>query len=82
EEQSITTKEIAQNITQTSDAAQMVAVAVSESATATQEITRNIAGVDEAARQTAQGATQTEAAGGELSRLSDELESLISQFRV
>jgi methyl-accepting chemotaxis protein len=82
EEQSITTRKIAQNITQTSSAAQTVSVATSQSATATQEITRNIGAVDHAAREAAQGASQTQTASGELSKLSAELLSLVGQFQV
>ncbi len=82
EEQSITTKEIAQNITQTSDAATTVSTGVTESATATQEITRNITGVDAAAKQTAQGASQTQDAGAALSKLGDELQTLVGQFQI
>ncbi len=82
EEQSITTKEIARNITQTSDAASTVATGVAESASATKEITRSITGVDQAARQTAQGASETQTAGAALSKLGDELQSLVEQFQV
>jgi methyl-accepting chemotaxis protein len=82
EEQSITTKEIAQNVAQTSSAAETVSVGVTQSAMASKEITQNIAGVDHAAKQTAQGATQTQTAGVELSRLAEELQALIGQFRV
>ncbi len=82
EEQSITTREIAQNITQTSDAAATVSLGVSESASAGQEITRNIAGVDQAAKQTAQGASQAQTASGELSKVAEELQTLVGQFKV
>ncbi len=68
EEQSITTKEIARNIAQTSTAAETVAKGVAESASATKEITRNIVQVDQAAKQTAQGAAITQTASGQLSR--------------
>jgi methyl-accepting chemotaxis protein len=81
EEQSVTTKEIAQNVAQTSHAAETVSVGVTQSATASKEITQNIAGVDQAAKQTAQGATQTQTAGVELSKLAEELQSLVGQFQ-
>ena len=42
EEQSITTKEIARNIAQTSTAAETVAKGVAESASVTKEIAKNI----------------------------------------
>jgi methyl-accepting chemotaxis protein len=82
DEQSITTKEIARNVAQSSTAAQTVARSVAESATATQEITRNIVGVDQAAKQTAQGAAQTQVTGRELSRVAEQLQTAVGQFKV
>jgi methyl-accepting chemotaxis protein len=82
EEQSVTTKEIAQNVAQTSSAAETVSVGVTQSAMASKEITQNIAGVDQAAKQTAQGAAQTQTAGVELSKLAEELQTLVGQFKV
>jgi methyl-accepting chemotaxis protein len=82
EEQSATTKEIAQNVVQTSQAAQAVSTGVAQSATASKEITQNIAGVDQAAKQTATGANQTQTAGVELSKISEQLQALVSQFKV
>lgn len=82
EEQSITTKEIAGNVTQTSTAAETVSSGVRETASAAREITQNIAGVDEAARQAAEGASQTQVAGGELSKLGEQLQALVRQFKV
>jgi len=82
EEQSITTKEIARNMVQSSNAAQMVSRGVAESATATQEITRNIVGVDQAARQSAQGAAQTQTTSRELSTVAEQLQGLVGQFKV
>ena len=82
EEQSVTTKEIAQNVAQTSSAAEQVSVGVTQSAMVSKEITQNIAGVDQAAKQTAQGAAQTQTAGVELSKLAEELQALVGQFKV
>jgi methyl-accepting chemotaxis protein len=82
EEQSVTTKEIAQNVAQTSHAAETVSIGVTESASASKEITQNITGVDQAAKQTAEGAAQTQTAGEELSRLAEELQTLVHQFQV
>ena len=82
EEQSVTTKEIAQNVAQTSTAAETVSVGVTQSAAASKEITQNIAGVDQAAKQTAAGAAQTQTAGVELSKLAEELQTLVGQFKV
>jgi methyl-accepting chemotaxis protein len=82
EEQSVTTKEIAQNVAQTSHAAETVSVGVTQSASASKEITQNIVGVDQASKQTAQGAAQTQTAGAELSKLAEELQSLVGQFKI
>jgi methyl-accepting chemotaxis protein len=59
-----------------------VSVGVTQSAMASKEITQNITGVDSAARQTAQGAAQTQTAGVELSKLAEELQTLVGQFKV
>lgn len=82
EEQSITTKEIAQSVAQTKAAAEEVSRGVTESATASQQISTNIVHVDEAAQRAAQGASQTRAAGQSLSRLADQLQSLMSEFSI
>jgi len=82
EEQSITTKKIAQNIAQVATASETVSTGVAETASASKEVTQNIAGIDTAAKQTAVGASQTQTAGTELSKLSEELQSLVAQFKV
>ena len=82
EEQSITTKEIARNMAQSSIAAQTVAQGVTESASASREIVRVIVSVDQAAKQTAQGASQTQTTGHELSTVAEQLRSLVAQFKV
>ena len=82
EEQSITTKEIASNVSQTAQAATTVSTGVTEAASACQEISRNITSVDEAAKQTAQGAAQTQSVGTELSKLSEELQTMVGKFQL
>lgn len=82
EEQSITTREISQSVSQTASAVDMVATGISESATASQEITKSIACVDSEAKNTATAAEKTNVAGQEVSRLSLELDSLVSQFKL
>ena len=81
EEQSILTQGIAQNINETAEQTSAVANGVSESATACDEVARSISSVDEASRQTALGATETQSIGDSLSTLSDELASLVGQFK-
>jgi methyl-accepting chemotaxis protein len=81
EEQSITTREIAKNVAETSVAAQTVARGVAESASVTKEIAKNIGEVDAAARQTAQGAVVTQTASGKVGDVTEQLHSLVGQFK-
>ncbi|WP_433305939.1 methyl-accepting chemotaxis protein [Actinoplanes sp. CA-030573] len=55
---------------------------VSEAAGGTGEIALNITGVAEAARMTSEGVAETQQATSELARMSTELSSLVSTFRV
>ena len=55
---------------------------VSEAAGGTSEIAQNITGVAEAARMTSQGVVETQEATSELARMSTELRSVVSAFRV
>jgi methyl-accepting chemotaxis protein len=55
---------------------------VAEAAGGTGEIAQNITGVAEAARLTSQGVTETQQATAELARMSTELSSLVSTFRI
>ena len=80
-DQSVAAKEIAGTIAQTASAADTVSAGVGQSAAASAEITQNISSVDLAARQSSHGATQTHTAGAELSKLSEQLNHLVSQFK-
>ncbi|GIE71361.1 methyl-accepting chemotaxis protein [Actinoplanes palleronii] len=55
---------------------------VAEASSGTGEIARNITGVAEAARMTSQGVVETQQATSELARMSTELNSLVSTFRL
>jgi hypothetical protein len=81
-EQSITTREIAQNITESSNSAHDLAAGATESAIASKEIWMNMTSADEANRQTSAGAKNTKTASGELSAVSEALASLVAQFKV
>ncbi len=81
EEQSITTRQIAKTVSETSAAAQTVARGVAESAAVTKEIAKNICEVDAAARQTAEGAVVTQTASGKVSDVTEQLHSLVAQFK-
>jgi methyl-accepting chemotaxis protein len=54
---------------------------VSEAASGTGEIAENITGVAEAARITSQGVTESQQATADLARMSQELNTLVSNFR-
>ena len=82
EEQSITTKEIAGNVSRTASAAEIVSRSVQESAFASKEITENISRVDQVLNQTAAGASQTKTAGEDLKRLAAEMQELVGVFRL
>ena len=81
EEQSITTREIAENVKQTASAAEAVARGVSESATAGQEITQSIAEIDRVLQETASGAQQSQEAGSSFSGLAGQMRELVGQFK-
>lgn len=68
EEQTATTNEIGRNVT--------------EAAKGTEEIARNISGVATAAESTTSGAGDTQKAAIELSRMANELQSLVARFRI
>jgi methyl-accepting chemotaxis protein len=55
---------------------------VAEASGGTNEIAENITGVAEAARTTSQGVAETQQATAELARMSTELSSLVSTFRI
>ncbi|WP_229074541.1 methyl-accepting chemotaxis protein [Actinoplanes sp. DH11] len=55
---------------------------VSEAATGTNDISRSIVGVAEAAQSTSQGVAETQQAIAELARMSTDLNTLVSRFRV
>jgi methyl-accepting chemotaxis protein len=68
EEQNATTNEMARN--------------VSEAAKGSGEITKNIAGVAEAAKSTTQGSEDSLKAAQALSKMSSDLQNLVSQFKI
>lgn len=82
EEQSITTKEISKSIAKAAESADTIARSVSESAAASQEITQSIGRVDSVLHRTAGNAQQSRESGEDLLRLANEMQSLVSQFKV
>jgi len=81
EEQSVTTRQIAENVAHTALAAESVATGVRECAGASGEITQNIARVDNVLRDTADGVRQSKAAGDKFNELASRIRSLIGRFK-
>ncbi|MCC9607638.1 methyl-accepting chemotaxis protein [Blastopirellula sp. JC732] len=82
EEQSVATKEIANNVAQSSSAARQVSKAVEESALAGEEISRNVVSVDRGAQKVSEDAGKTKNSSDQLAGISSKLQSLVSQFQV
>lgn len=82
EQQSATTKEIAQNVAQTASAAETMSRGMAETATATQEINQNIAKVNQAAKQGAEGALEAKTAGEQLTCLASEMRQTVGRFKL
>ena len=82
EEQSITTGEISQNVTQTATAAGEVVSGITDSTETSKLIATSISGVDEGAKLTADAADKTKQAGSEVSRIANRLGALVNQFRL
>jgi len=80
EEQSVTTREIAQNVNQVAQGASTVSSGVAQTAAATREVTENIVHVDENARRTADDAGRTRTAGATLANLAQEIQSMVGEF--
>jgi methyl-accepting chemotaxis protein len=82
EEQSVATADISRNMNDSAQATDRMAFMVQKSAKSTDALTVSISEVDHAAQQAASGATQTRNAGQELSKLADNLQSLIEKFHI
>ena len=81
EEQSITTKEIAQHVSQASGSSEAVSVGVGETATASREVAENIVQVDRNAQQTTHDAGRMRTAADRLAELAEQLQSSIGRFK-
>jgi len=82
EEQSVTTKEIAQNVAQASRGIQEVTENVSESSGVAGQIAKDISEVNRAAGEMSHGSAQVSTSAEELSRLSETLRDIVGQFKV
>lgn len=78
----IALQEILEQINAVTAQVNQIATAAEEQSATTTEITNNIHQISEVVKQTAQGSQESAAAAGQLARLSDDLRSLIKQFRL
>jgi methyl-accepting chemotaxis protein len=81
DQQSITTREMAQTVARSSTSAEAVAQSADESASFSRSILQSIADVDAAASRTAQGVNVTQKASENLNGVVEELQLLIAQFK-
>jgi hypothetical protein len=82
EEQSTVTKDIARNIAEASTGVRDSNKRVSEASQATAEIAREIVVVDQAAGQMADGSEHVRSRASELSKVAEQLQTVVSRFRV
>lgn len=82
EEQSVTTKEITQNITQAADGIQEVNQNVVQSASVADDITKDISAVSQTSTDMAQRSEQVKLSAEELSNLAEQLNKLVGQFKI
>lgn len=81
EEQSVATRNIAQNTSRTSEAAETVSANVGQSAIATNEITQNITGVDSTARDTSTWAEDIGSSSSDLFRMVESLNEIAMGYQ-
>ncbi len=82
EEQSATIDEIALSVGNSSKGANEIASNVQSASTAAGEITVNIQDINKATQSTASGATETNASASELAKMAEQLQTIVSQFKV
>lgn len=82
EEQSVTTQEIANNVSQAANSVQEVNENVNQTNAVAAEVSENIAEVSLAAGETSSGSRQVKVSAGELSELAETLNGMVAQFKV
>ncbi len=82
EEQSVATKEIAENITQASTGIDEVNENVAQSSLVVNEITRDIAEISTSSEAMADSSAQVRLSSEELARLAEQLNEMVGRFRV
>jgi len=82
EQQSATTNDISQNVVQAAAGANDVSNNASTAASINRKMTGSVVEVSDQVKSTAQGTDQIRSSSNELSRMSESLRSLVSQFKV
>ena len=82
EEQAAVTRDVAGNIAQASAGVQEANERVAQTAAVSRSMAQDIAGVDAAAGEIRSGGEQVQASAAELSKLAEQLKSLVGQFKV
>ena len=82
EEQSLTTKEIANNVSQASKGIQEVNENVSQSSAVSAEIAKEITDVNQAAGEMSNSSSQMNLSSSDLSKLAAELKEMVSRFKI
>ncbi len=82
EEQSVTTKEIAGNVTQAASGIQEVTENVSQSSSVTEEIAKDIVEVNQSAGEMSNSSSQVNMSAAELSNLAEQLKEMVDKFKV
>ncbi len=82
EEQSVTTREISNNVTQAADGVQEVNENVNQASAVAGEVTRDIADVSQAAGDINSASRQVGASSSELLKLSHDLKEMVDQFKI
>lgn len=82
EEQTTSTKEIADNVNQAATGIEDVNQNVAQSAAVSENIAGDVAEVNQAAQDMAHGSVQVNASAGQLSELSEGLKLMVGQFRI
>ena len=82
EQQATVTQDIARNIGEATTGVRDANVRVAESSQATQDIAKEITGVDLAVRQMAEGSEHVRTSTTDLSKLAEQLQTIVGRFRV
>lgn len=82
EEQSATTQEISNNVSQAAEGVQEINENINQTSAVAAEVTQSIAEVNQAAEETSGGSQQVNTSARELSKLAETLNEMISQFKI